>query len=144
VCTGSGIQAQIQILPRENGGALFVFLDNRNGPDWDLSTESVDASGVIQSTTDGVALCTAIRNQINSRIVSDGMGGAIIVWSDTRGFGATEDVYAQRTDEFGVAQWATDGIPVCVAPGPQVHIEIVSDGAGGIIAAWSDLRNPPY
>jgi hypothetical protein len=43
------------------------------------------------------------------------------------------------------AQWQVDGTPICTASGSQYFPNIVSDGAGGAIVTWTDLRNGgPY
>ncbi|UCF04906.1 MAG: hypothetical protein JSV33_13430, partial [bacterium] len=39
------------------------------------------------------------------------------------------------------AQWVRDGVPVCTAQYIQRQLEIVPDGAGGVIAVWTDERN---
>ena len=38
------------------------------------------------------------------------------------------------------AQWQVDGGPVCTAVNTQAYPKIVSDGAGGAIVTWQDLR----
>ena len=43
-----------------------------------------------------VPLCTAAGDQLSPTIVSDGAGGAIVVWQDSRSGSANPDVYAQR------------------------------------------------
>jgi hypothetical protein len=48
-------------------------------------------------------------------IVSDNAGGAIIAWRDTRS--VNWDVYAQRVNASGVAQWTANGVPLCAATG---------------------------
>ena len=40
-----------------------------------------------------------------------------------------------------MAQWLPDGTPVCTATGHQTWPVAASDGAGGVIVAWADLRN---
>lgn len=81
-------------------------------------------------------------------IVSDGAGGIIAVWNDYR-YGTSSpfdksDVFAQRLDSFGFAQWTRDGVPICIAndqsPITPIPPAIVSDGAGGAIVAWHDFR----
>ena len=39
------------------------------------------------------------------------------------------------------AQWAPDGTPVCTATQAQSAPTAASDGAGGVILAWTDLRD---
>jgi len=50
------------------------------------------------------------------------------------------DIYAQRIDENGIAQWTTDGIPVCDDQSIQNETAICSDGNGGALIVWSDFR----
>ena len=86
------------------------------------------------------AICTSTGDQTYPTIVSDGSGGAIIVWPDYRNGSANSDIYAQRIDANGVIQWTTDGIAVCAAADYQLLPAIVSDGSGGAIIAWVDNR----
>ena len=56
----------------------------------------------------GVAICTALNDQDNPVIVSDGAGGAIITWDDYRSTtGDTSlgsDIYAQWVNSSGIAK----------------------------------------
>ena len=69
----------------------------------------------------------------------DGAGGAIIFWTDNRN--GSYDIFAQRVDGFGVPQWTINGVAICAAANSQFDPVAVSDGAGGAIVAWSDVRN---
>ncbi len=128
------------------GGALVAWLDNRDG---DFSTADVyarriNASGIAQWTTDGVAVCTAANAQAYPAIVGDGTGGAIIAWSDFRD-GVHYGVYARRVDSSGVAQWTADGIVLDANNGYNDQPAITTDGAGGAIVTWySDIADAPY
>lgn len=88
----------------------------------------------------GDSLCTASGTQVLPKIVSDGAGGAIAVWVDNR---TSDDanIYANRIEECGVlAGWTADGVPLCTRTGDQVSVQAISDGAGGLIAVWTDNR----
>ncbi|MBL7959561.1 fibronectin type III domain-containing protein [bacterium] len=88
----------------------------------------------------GLPVSTALYEQGFKQMVSDGADGAIITWQDSSaatGF----DIRAQRFNNLGVAQWATNGIIVCNAAGDQFRPDIVSDGSGGAIITWYDQRN---
>src|SRR5512140_3012222 len=75
------------------------------------------------------AICTAVGDQVSPAIVSDGAGGAIIAWQDSRS--GTSDIYAQKIDAAGTVQWAANGVAICTAANDQLYQSIVSDGAGG-------------
>ena len=80
--------------------------------------------------------------QFNHRLVSDGSGGAFVVWDDYRN--GQYDIYAQRLDASGGPAWGLGGISVCAAAGEQSNAQIVRDGAGGIIVCWQDARSGTY
>jgi len=88
---------------------------------------------------DGNPVCVAADHQEYPIIMADGVGGAIVAWQDFRS-GSSWDIYVQRIDSSGVVHWAGDGVALCTATGPQYCPEIASDGAGGTIATWYDLR----
>ena len=90
-------------------------------------------------TLDGVPLCAGPGSQAAPLAVSDGNGGAIVVWQDQRT--GINDLYAQRVDAAGNALWTLGGVPICIAGPPETHPCITSDGAGGAIIAWEDVRN---
>ncbi len=74
-------------------------------------------------------------------MVSDGSGGAIVVWRDNRNSSTTGlDIYAQRLDANGNVKWQTDGVTVCAAAYTQDNPQLASDGAGGAIVTWHDDR----
>ncbi len=90
-------------------------------------------------------VCTASGDQTYgyfygiSDMVSDNAGGAIVAWQDSRN-GAL-DIYAQRLDAKGTALWSENGVAICLASGEQNGCAIASDGLGGAIMTWMDLRN---
>lgn len=86
-----------------------------------------------------VALAGDYKNE--PRIVSDGAGGAIIVWYDTRNGVFNSDIFAQRINAAGVLQWATNGVGISLAYGDQYIPSVIPDGAGGAIITWQDFRN---
>ncbi len=92
--------------------------------------------------TVNLPICTDPHNQVGVAIASDGAGGAIFVWQDSRS--GNNDIYAQRVDATGVPKWTTNGIAVCATAGDQLGPSIVADGAGGAIVAWQDSRNGAY
>lgn len=88
---------------------------------------------------DGTILAAAPSDQLYPVVATDNAGGAIVVWQDFRS-GASYDLYVQRVNSFGVAQWATNGVVICNLAGDQDQRVIVPDGTGGAIIAWRDFR----
>jgi hypothetical protein len=88
--------------------------------------------------TGGVPVCTATGNQSTPQIIADGSGGTFLVWTDARSDGG--DIYAQRLDPAGTPLWTPEGVLVCGAIHNQYLPALVSDGTGGAIVTWADLR----
>ncbi len=143
ICTSPHDQTPFDMMPDGAGGTFIVWEDYRYDSE-DIFVQRIGASGAVLWGWNGVAVCTATGRQFGPRLDSDGAGGAIIAWLDFRG-GEYCDVYAQRVNASGTVQWAANGTPVCTAANDQLSLDIVSDGAGGAIVAWHDLRlNPNY
>ncbi len=86
------------------------------------------------------AICVTTYTQGSPFTVSDGNGGAIITWVDNRN-NSKGGLYAQLIDANGFIQWQYNGVIVCsTSLGIQSYISAVSDGKGGAIIAWSDIR----
>jgi len=100
---------------------------------------------VVKWTANGVAISIAAYHQKYPTIVSDGSGGAIISWDDYRsGLGIYSDIYAQRINAAGAAQWTTDGVAISTETDFQDKPTIVSDGSGGVIITWRDARSGTF
>jgi hypothetical protein len=142
ICAAAGDQDAVQVLSDGSGGAMIVWVDWRPGGDSDIYAQRVNASGTTLWTADGVSLCTATGNGALPQMVADGSGGAIATWIDLR----TGDfnVYAQRMDQSGNTLWQADGLTVCAAAQIQSRPQIASDGSGGAIVTWQDLRSGSY
>jgi hypothetical protein len=125
------------------GGAIVCWQDDRTG-EADLYAQRVGPDGAQIWAAEGVPVCTAPGMQSDAAIVADGAGGALIAWTDFRNVAESSgDLYCQRLNEAGLAQWASNGVAVCTAPGYQFGAAMVSDTAGGAIIAWGDQRNGP-
>ncbi len=101
-------------------------------------------SGVAQaawpiSPNVNVPLCTAAGDQRVPAIVADMVGGAIVTWQDNRR--VIGDIYARRVDQSGTPLWTANGVAVCTADNEQISPSITSDGAGGAIIVWRDVRD---
>ena len=140
VCNFSGSQTNVQMVADGTGGYIAVWEDTRN-PSTDIFAQHISATGTLLWAADGVPLCTAAFNQLTPKIVTDGAGGAVIVWIDDRNGGGAGnyDIYAQRVNASGVVQWGADGVPVCTATGIQTAVQLLADNSGAMIV-WSDGR----
>ncbi len=138
-------QTMPAIISYGNGGAIITWTDFRGGNYSDVYTQKINASGIPQWTSNGVAVCTAVNSQFSRSLVSDGNGGAIIVWQDDRNGTFTGNIYAQLINSSGLPGWESNGILICSKYAPRSKVAIASDGLGGAIISWADYRNtiPP-
>ncbi len=97
----------------------------------------------------GRAISTAVNGQQHAAVATDGADGAIITWQDLRS--PKINIFAQHVLATGEvdAGWPADGqalltdsLAMAGADGGQTSPRIISDGAGGAIVAWQDLRSP--
>jgi hypothetical protein len=140
VCTTSQWQMAPRIISDGAGGAIITWHDYRSEIQWEIYAQRIDTAGNALWAADGVPICTiAAGGGYYPRIVSDGAGGAIIVWEDWRN-GSEGDIYAQRVDANGDTLWPANGLPICEAVEGQEDPNLVAVGYGGAIIAWTDQR----
>ena len=130
VCSVSGDQSTPLIMPDGSGGAFITWHDIRDGSgDWDIYAQRIDANGNSMWPDTGVVICDTIEESQYPAMTSDGAGGVIFVWQDTRG--DQNELYVQRVDPGGNTLWTRNGIPITWAPDYESSPQIISDGAGG-------------
>ena len=142
ICTAASYQQDPEICSDGSEGAIIVWTDRRRGTAWadnDIYAQRIDSDGTVQWTSNGVAICTASDTQHNPTVVSDDSGGAIAAWEDRRN--GNGDIYVQRVDSGGNAQWTSNGVAICTASRGQDYPRICSDGSGGAIITWGDGRS---
>jgi hypothetical protein len=136
ICTAPYGQQRPAIIPDGIGGAIIVWTDWRNATSWSIYAQRIDHTGSTQWTTNGVMLSEGAASQYAPSLVSDGAGGAIAVWQDSRS--GTSHIYGQRISVDGTVQWDPAGVSMSTSSMGQIYPRLVSDGAGGVIVCWRD------
>jgi hypothetical protein len=147
VCTAPGFRAG-GLVSDGAMGAIFTFRDTRNDPNgteykddydnMDLYAQRINGNGQRLWTNNGAPVCTSPGNQsLEREIVSDGNGGAIILFFDFTDEAAQGyKILTQRISGSGSALWNTNGIQVnSIESYPH---GIVSDGVGGAVVLTRD------
>ncbi len=98
ICRAVDAQQCPRICCESSDGAVITWRDRRSGK-YTAYAQKVDQSGTICWKSDGVAVCTDIWTQWNSRVVGDGAGGAIVTWEDYRN--EFTDIYVTRITADG-------------------------------------------
>ena len=140
-CTMATDQIKPDICSDGAGGVIITWYDYRSTTDFNIYAQRQGPAGAIVWAVDGVVMNNNVAyDQIDPKIVSDGLGGAIISWTDYR-TGTTADIYAQRVNTSGTVQWTTTGVIICTSAGDQIKSQLVSDGNNGAYITWEDHRN---
>jgi hypothetical protein len=98
LCTAANNQGEPVIVGDFASGVICAWADDRGIPE-DIYVQRADSSGVSQWGTNGLPLCEANGSQLEPVIASDGAGGAIAAWADSRT--AAWDIYANHIPADG-------------------------------------------
>ncbi len=135
ICTAEYGQYVPKLIGDGSGGAIIMWVDNRNFNNSSIFAQRVNSSGTAQWTANGVTIFfVGLSDNGNPQLTSDGNGGAVITWVATG-----SRIYAERVNSNGVAQW--NQVRICTAPGFQRFPQLTSDGNGGAIISWEDSRS---
>ncbi|MEO7046075.1 MAG: T9SS type A sorting domain-containing protein [Ferruginibacter sp.] len=164
VINTSSFDGCLGVVSDGSGGAIITMVDTRNdvfntvtqeSSNLDIYAQRLSSLGVNQWASAGVPVCTNTNNQIaqyaygsHNYIVSDGVGGAIIAWEDFRNDANNGNsgpyngnIYSQRLNTSGVAQWSANGVVVCNQASDQYEVYMMPDGASGAVVTWQDERS---
>ncbi len=145
ICTASGVQDCLAMVPDGSGGAYLVWEDHRTvgSSGVDIYGQGVASDGTPYWVANGVRICGAADDQRWPDIVTDGGGGVVLVWSDYRN-DELADIYAQRLSPGGVPLWLPNGRRVCDVAGAQYSPRLVTDLEQGAVVTWRDKRGSSF
>ena len=131
ICVGPAEEAQV--VSDGAGGAIVAYMrdipcdDGRIGGycDSDIYAQRIDAEGNLLWGPDGVPICAGPSHPNTPKIVTDGAGGAIILYTFIGDYAAFR---AGRIDADGHVLWEEEA--------ELWGGMIVSDGSGGVISVW--------
>ena len=130
---------RLMIKPDGTGGVIMVWEVVSGNTYWQYA-QRLDSNGATIWQENGVRVCYTASLQQHLRLISDGSGGAISLWSEERN-PEHYDLIAQRIDGNGDFKWTITGLRVCSAGGNQICPVLIPDSSGGAIIAWQDGRN---
>ncbi len=143
ISTAGGSQQVPAMVSDGARGAIITWQDTRTTILPNIYAQRVNITGNVQWTPNGVAISVGQTMKQFPRISTDDASGAIITWIDSPPQpNLNWDIYAQRVDVSGTAQWIANGIPIVMGPArQQVLGAVVGDGFGGAIITWTDDRS---
>ncbi|MFA5034792.1 MAG: hypothetical protein WC500_03320 [Candidatus Margulisiibacteriota bacterium] len=133
------------VVADKEGGAFCVWEDERNPLNLkDIYAQRLSADGELLWDKNGTAVCVDNGDQFEPTAVADGHSGIIISWADSRRGDRNPDIYAQRLAGSGDRLWKENGATVCSAPDIQRSPQVIGDGEGGAVIAWTDKAGGSY
>lgn len=140
-CVAPGSQVRPAVATDGAKGAIITFED-QSGTESSIGAQHVGEAGTLLWPAQGLPLAVAPGYKQVPRIVTDGAGGAIVVWEDARNSASFGwDLYGQQVDAHGRLRWANEGAPIQVGPGSTTSLAMVPDGGSGAILAWCQLAS---
>lgn len=150
VCVAAGWQTAPMVINDGLGGSIIFWQDQRKGSnvnttDFDIYAQRLNAAGEPQWTQNGVPIATDALSDVYPRAVSDGKGGAVVIWLTQPLTSGPSSIRAQRIDSTGAAHWAAAGVTVDSFPNVIARdYDIVTDGkSGAIISSGLPSGNMP-
>ncbi|MFC1767332.1 hypothetical protein ACFLZ2_02110 [Candidatus Margulisiibacteriota bacterium] len=138
ICTAPENQEFAEIAINSNG-FVVTWQDYRNG-NADVYAQKIDLLGKLLWKKNGIPICNILGGQEKPKIIG-GKNDVIITWEDYRSGPANSDIYAQKVADDGELLWGKYGTAMCERKEKQEDPNLISDGAGGAIIYWKDLRN---
>jgi len=129
ICAAPGWQQQPRIATDGTDGYLFGWNDQRSGQN-NIWSQRANSSGTPLWVVDGVPVSISSAYEINGQMITDGAGGAILVWEDRRN--GNVDIYAQRLEGTGRLGSTIPDI---------VRVQDVPDDQGGRVLVLWDATN---
>ena len=114
-----------------SGGAIILWQDrNEQGYVQGISAEGASLWGAV-----GTFIGKTQYADFGMPLVSDGSGGAMVIWQDP----LRKGIYAQRVNQDGELLWAEGGVAVTSLTGEKDRPQFINDGNGNLIIAWSEI-----
>lgn len=137
ICTAVNDQVSVQLTNDEDHGAIISWIDLRSG-NWDIYAQRIDKNGNTLWRANGIAVSAGLSTELHENLISDGYGGAIIAWYDTRN--KSTAIYAQRINASGAFLWNENAVPIYTLKSSWAYPFMVKSGETGAIIMWQDLR----
>jgi hypothetical protein len=122
------------IIRTSDDGFVIAWIDFSLDQDGDVFAQKISSSGEILWQEGGVPVCTFQDIQISLNIVENSVGGAYILWKDSRN--PSIDLYAVNLDGDGNNLWTENGMPIANTNYPETSNSMREDGTGGFFFGY--------
>ncbi|MFM9908121.1 MAG: hypothetical protein ACKVOW_02160 [Chitinophagaceae bacterium] len=134
------------LVPDGAGGAYITWVEETTDTSSNIYLQRISNTGAKLFALPGIAINTDNGHYFSEVKICTDATGLIVCWSDqmllpNANTPTYAQVFAQRYNTTGTAQWAGGGILVSTAAGIRAISSIVSDGSNGAFISFSDARN---
>jgi hypothetical protein len=142
VATPTGHQQRISLATDAGGYALLAWEDERpTNPRHIIYAQRVSPTAVIQWAAQGMAVSNGVNDDDWPAIAPAPLGGSVIVWSQVKlPSDGRYDLYAQRFNTAGAAQWSASNVRVTDYPGSDGSARVSADLTRGLWITWHNLQ----
>jgi len=121
------------------GGFYITWVDDRT-TSRQVRCNRLNSDGTLAWGPDGIIVRDTPWWQDHHSLISDGAGGAIIVWDDVNNGFTALYIFAQRIGPNGSKLWDPNGVLIEPTGGvDQLNpLSIAPSGDGGVIVAWGN------
>ncbi len=145
VCSAPKAQYGPLVVSDGAGGAILAWQDDRAGSgNAGVFLQRLAASGVPLWTSNGQPVASGTGSRQPVGVVSDGAGGAIVVWTELPNYPSSTievDLFVQRVAASGSPAWPSGGVTIAQGDSFLVNTNVSSDGSGGAFVCWRSLVN---
>jgi hypothetical protein len=130
------------VIADNNGGCYVIWQDARDQVNIDqVYAQHFDSTGTPSWTINGIPLSPTGKLQNHMAAISDGQGGAFVIWRDLRDTTSLPtstgpDIWGQHIDQTGTL-WG-NGKALIMEPGEQGAPLMVPDQSGGFLFSFED------
>ncbi len=137
----SSVVAYSSAVPAGATGDVIIAWQSETNDDGDIYAQRISASGARLWGEEGITIYRGSREQGAPLAVSDGEGGAFVIWQDQRSGG--QGIYAQRLNSSGAKLWAETGVSLARLRRDQALGDAAATPDGGFVAVWTDEDSNP-
>jgi Putative Ig domain/FlgD Ig-like domain len=138
LAVATGEQTAPLLVNDNKAGVFVVWQDKRDGR-LAVYAQHLNSSSQPLWKQDGIAIAASAKEQLAPAAISDGEGGVLIFWQDSRSDDG--DIFGQHLDSEGNLLWGESGAPVIRASGKQAEPLAASDGQGGAFVLCHDFSH---
>ncbi len=139
VSTASGNQYDPEMTVDGQGGVIIAWMDGRVTPQQPYA-QRMSPAGFGLWTSNGVNAASAVLGTTSGlEILSDGLGGAYLTWSEARV--GNSDLFGQRLSASGSVQWTTGGALIGGQTGYQLDANATLGQDNALLVAFEDARD---